>query len=391
MAVGTALLAAAPALCLAGAAPMPSFPLQNAADPGQRFPVVGLGTGGYGDKNGTNPECWWESCDGGVLARDAIKNWLQLGGRRIDDADSYFHQNATGAALRESGVERQDIYYLSKVGPSNPLGYSDIMDQSVRIQRETGTDYVDMLLIHWPTGGSQGTIQSLQSSDPLCNTTATTFDEKGCRISSWRALVTLWKNGFARAIGVSNYNVTHIREIADSGLPLPSVNQVPYNPHRYQSHAELEQLCRGMGIMINGYSPLGVPDLVQPGGSRGHHVFPKSVGAPSLLDEQVVKDIAAKWNATAAQVLIAWSVGIGVPVQPRTKNVQHMKENLAAATLQLDAADLVAVGALAEDTCDEDPHWYECAPTATHCPPQCCDTAPCKTDSMGNCCATGGQ
>ena len=68
-----------------------------------------------------------------------------------------------------------------------------------------------------------------------------------------------------------------------------------------------------------------------------------------------------------------------------------MLENMEAWKLKLTPADMVTLGALYESTCDVDPYWYECTPTAKTCPPQCCDNAPCKTDSTGNCCAGGGQ
>ena len=87
----------------------------------------------------------------------------------------------------------------------------------------------------------------------------------------------LFNSGFARAIGVSNYNETHIREIADAGLPMPAVQQIPYNPHRYKSHATMEQQCRALGITVNGYSPFGVVDLSKGSGSRGGHSWPSKV------------------------------------------------------------------------------------------------------------------
>jgi len=385
------MFASTAALATAAAPPMPYITLKNAAVPGNHMPVIGLGTGGYGDTAGKLPECWWDICDHGKLAETAMTKWLNLGGRRFDDATSYYHQKATGRVIQETSVPRNEIYYVSKVGPSDPLGYNDTLAEAESIRKVAGLDYVDLLLIHWPTGGQQGTIAGNVSSDPLCNTTNAHYDEVECRLTTWRAMVHLFNSGFARAIGVSNYNETHIKEIADAGLPLPAVNQIPYNPHRYKSHARMEQLCRVLGIVVNGYSPFGVPDLASSGGSRGGHVWPSKVGTASLLQEPTVKTIAAKKNSSAAQVLIAWSLAVGVPVNPRTTNPDHMIENMMAFNLKLSSSDILAIGSLHESTCDEDPGWYECTPTAKTCPPQCCGKPPCPADSEGNCCAGGGQ
>ena len=80
------------------------------------------GTGGYGSVAGKEPECWWDICDNGKLAEDAMLKWLELGGRRFDDATSYYHQKATGRVMKKTSVPREKIFYVSKVGPSDPLG-----------------------------------------------------------------------------------------------------------------------------------------------------------------------------------------------------------------------------------------------------------------------------
>ena len=351
----------------------------------------GADQNGYGAPGASAPECWWDICDNGIVAEKAITAWLDLGGRRIDDATSYYHPKATGRALNATSVPREEIYYVSKTGPSDPLGYDDVLAQAESIRTIVGLDYVDALLVHWPTGGQQGTIATNVSTDPACQTMNATYDEKQCRLNTWRAMVKLYESGFARAIGVSNYNRTHIEEIIEAGLPLPAINQIPYNPHRHRSHAEMEQLCKTLGILVNGYSPFGVLDLANASGSRGGHVWPPSVGAPSLLEEPIIVKIAAKHNATAAQVLSAWSVAVGIPVNPRTKNQSHMEENLAAWQVPLTAEDLFELSSLPESPCDIDPYWYQCTPTSTACPPQCCQTPPCKADSAGYCCAGANQ
>jgi diketogulonate reductase-like aldo/keto reductase len=362
---------------------MPGVKLRNAAQPGEEYPVVGLGTGGYGNSGSPSPECWWDVCDNGTVAEEAILAWLAMGGRRIDDATSYYHPLASARALKATPVPREEIYYVSKTGPSDALGHDDILKEAQAL-KDMGIDYVDMLLVHWPTGGAN-------SSDPLCqqDNNPSTYDERGCRLSTWRAMVKLFDNGFARAIGVSNYNETHIREIVEAGLPLPSLTQIPYNPHRHRSHARMFQLCTSLGIAVSGYSPLGLAE--DSGISGSGHSWPPSVGAPSLLQEPAVLQIASNHNASAAQVLIAWSLAVGVTVNPRTSNASHMRENLLAWQIPLTPAEVLQLSMLPESTCDVDPTWYECTPTHTACPPQCCAKPPCPADESGNCCASGGQ
>eukprot|EP01084_Bolivina_argentea_P228720 386228_1 len=148
-----------------------AFPLHNAAVPGLTFPWVGLGTGGYGFNNSVSqPECWSELAGCGERAQKAIIEWLEVGGPRVDDANTYYHQNHTGFALRDTKVPREDFFYLTKVGPPNPLGYEDTMAQVATMKAVLHTRYVDALLIHWPQNGKQGSVAPIPSKDAACQT-----------------------------------------------------------------------------------------------------------------------------------------------------------------------------------------------------------------------------
>ena len=213
---------------------VPSVTLRNAALPGLQMPAIGLGTGAYSNDPsvgyGGYPECWSTSAGCGAWTQQAVSTWLSRGGRRIDAANSYQDQKDVGIGMAASGVPRSEIFLLSKVGPSNPLGYNDSLAQFETILSDMNTTYVDALLIHWPwQSASQGNVShntSVPSSDPACIPATATYDEKGCRLSTWRALVSIFNSGRARSIGVSNYNVSHMQEIIDAGMMLPSINQV---------------------------------------------------------------------------------------------------------------------------------------------------------------------
>lgn len=172
------------------------------------------------------------TCDDYV--EQAVQDWIAVGGRRLDCANSYNNQASVGKAIKKSGVKREELFILSKVGPSFPLGYQDALSQFEQVKTDLQTDYVDLLLIHWPyQNPSQGNVtnHTKTSSDPACQFGAT-YDATKCRLDTWRALVEIWRAGGARAIGVSNYNHTHINEIVDAGLPLPALTQNPYHIYR---------------------------------------------------------------------------------------------------------------------------------------------------------------
>lgn len=386
-----ALLAWAPALAAAAAAAAPAVPsvaLLNAAVPGLTMPAIGLGTGAYSDNAaigyGNYPECW-SSCGGcGGFARRAVGLWFDAGGRRIDAADSYQNQADVGAAIGSSGVPRGDVFLLSKVGPSQPLGFNDTLAQFAKVKADMGVGYVDALLVHWPWDSkSQGNVTqngTAQSTDPLCNHTSTAYSEAGCRLSTWRAMVQIFESGGARAIGVSNYNVSHLQEIVDAGMPLPSINQVPFHLYRSSSQMDVLAFCARHGITLLGYSPFGVPDF---------HAYPPSLPAANQLEHPAVVAIAAKYGVTPAQVLIRWQWALGVPVNPRSMSAQHMADNLAAYTALpfLNQTEVNTLSSQPQVTCGMDPKW--CVPqcvcalsTACHpcaCGRECLPPAPATT------------
>jgi diketogulonate reductase-like aldo/keto reductase len=291
------------------------------------------------------------------FSQKAVGLWLEAGGRRIDSANSYQDDVDVGAALAASNVPRGDLFILSKVGPSNPLGFNDTLKQFAGVLTNLQTTYVDLLLVHWPWDSvSQGNVSRnvTQSSDPLCNHTSPLFDERGCRLSTWSAMVEIWKSGGARAIGVSNYNVTHFQEIIDAGMPLPALTQNPFHLYRSSTQMDVKSFCERHGIVFLGYSPFGVPD---------YYVYPTpALPAANQLQHPAVLDIAARHNATPAQVLIAWQWQLGVPVNPRSMNQQHMVDNLNAyGGLWLNQSDIDTLSSQPQAFCTVD-SYYECAP-----------------------------
>jgi 2,5-diketo-D-gluconate reductase A len=184
---------------------VPGVVLKNAADTGMVFPATGLGTG-----------CAIGGCNVAAPQPDASlnmsKQWLRIGGRRFDGADSYGIEPGIGLAIQQSGLQRSEVFIVSKTGPGGlawPLGYNETIAQAEQIVANYSTGYVDLLLIHWPTNygpcSYHGPTPSIPTTDPACDTSLRSYSATGCRLSTWRALVVVWKRGLAKAIGVSNF------------------------------------------------------------------------------------------------------------------------------------------------------------------------------------------
>jgi 2,5-diketo-D-gluconate reductase A len=287
---------------------------------------------------------------------EAVTSWLSIGGRRLDAADSYDTQFSVGRAMAQSSVPREEIFLLQKTGNWNPMGFEDSISQMDFLLNQMGVKYVDLLLNHWPTSPASPSV------DPLCDPKKATYDAKGCRLSTWRAYVEFYKNGTALAIGVANYNISHLQEIIDAGMPLPAVNQVPFHLYNAGAQQELLAWCAAHKIVVLSYSPLGIPDW---------HAFPTpALPASSTLADPVLLQIAAAHApATPAQIILAWLWAQGVPSNPRTMNTTHMAENLdAIATVKLSAAEITALSSRPLDMCSADNSFYECVPNGGYYP-----------------------
>lgn len=148
--------------------------LMNAARGEVLMPVVGLGTGGYGTPDGKGGEYW-----GPEQGHNATVEWLKAGGRRIDTSDNYGSRDGIGTGWKASGVARSEIFITSKVDPS---GYNETLEAFAGILTSLQTDYVDLLLMHWPGARSSASEEAI----PSCKQGRSTWTE--CRIQTWQAL-----------------------------------------------------------------------------------------------------------------------------------------------------------------------------------------------------------
>jgi len=314
----------------------PGVILKNAAVPGTLMPDVGLGTGGYGDPGNINGEHW-----NNEIARLAVLNWLKVGGIRIDNANDYNTSEGIGAGIEQSGRNRESIFITSKTGPRFPLGYETTLTQTEDILKSLKTHYVDLLLLHWP-----GPYTTAGMDWPCYKNNSF----KSCRQESWRALEELFKAGKARAIGVSNFEVTHLEDIFELKSLIPAVNQVEYHPYWHED--DLVAYCKAHDILFNSYSSVGCPD---------HMSSTDNPDAWSIqvIQQPTVLQIAQKYNKTPGQVVLRWSLDQGLVVNARSWDSVHHIDNLNIFDFSLTTAEIAAIGAIPKPTNPKvcyDPH-----------------------------------
>ncbi len=237
----------------------------------------------------------WKTPPGGTT-RESVRHALECGYRLIDTAKMYGNEADVGAAVRESGIPREEVFVTTKLWNSDH-GYDRALRAFEDSRERLGLGAVDLYLIHWPVAK--------------------------LRAESWEALVKIKETGRARSIGVSNYTVAHLEELLAASSVPPSVNQVEFHPFLYQR--ELLEFCNRHGIRLEAYSPL----------TRGHR----------LRDPQVL-DIAAKNGKTPAQVLIRWGLQHGVVEIPKSQRPERIRENAEVFDLSLSPRDMAALDGL---------------------------------------------
>lgn len=249
---------------------------------GARIPLAGLGT--------------WE-LRGRTCAR-VVEQALRLGYRHIDTAEMYDNEREVGEGLRASGVERKEVFVVTKVWPSHFVARELIKAARDSLARLRVTE-VDLLLLHWPN-----------PRIPLSETLP--------------ALCKVKEDGLSRHIGVSNFTVALIEEaVALASAPLVC-NQIEMHPFLDQS--KVVAACRAHGMAVTAYSPIAR------GGAKNNALLAK---------------IGKAHGKTAAQVSLRFLVQQGVAVIPRTSRVERLSENLAIFDFELSDAEMTEIAGLA--------------------------------------------
>ncbi|KPB03150.1 aldo/keto reductase [Bacillus sp. CHD6a] len=235
----------------------------------------------------------------GQEVESSVKIAIHAGYKSIDTAAIYKNEEGVGKGIRESDVPREELFITTKVWNADQ-GYESTLKAFDESMEKLGLEYLDLYLVHWPV--------------------------KGKYVETWKALEKLYKDGKVRAIGVSNFQIHHLQDILDVAEVKPMVNQVEYHPKL--SQVELLNFCKENGIQMEAWSPL----------MQGQ-----------LLDNDVLKDIAAAHNKSVAQVILRWDLQNGVVTIPKSVKEHRIKENADIFDFELSEDEMQRIHALNED------------------------------------------
>ena len=280
---------------------------------GDKIDAIGLGT--------------WKSAPGEV--GDAVKTALKAGYRHIDCAAVYGNEKEVGAALQESfseyDIKREDVWITSKLWNTEHKP-KDVIPALKQTLSDLQLEYLDLYLIHWPIAFKPGLEGFPQSDEDYLS-----LDEVPI-IETWKAMLEAKEQGLIKHAGVSNFSIKKLKDLSATTDDAPEMNQIELHPYLQQD--DMLNYCKDNGIHVTAYSPLGSSDR------------PDSMKAddePSLLENEVIHEIADKHDATPAQVLIKWAVERDTIVIPKSTNAGRIEENLSSSSLSLDEEDMAKI------------------------------------------------
>jgi diketogulonate reductase-like aldo/keto reductase len=253
-----------------------SVPTKTLAD-GREIPTLALGV--------------WQTPEGGQT-KDAVRWALELGYRHIDTAQGYGNEESVGEGFRQSGLDRSDVFITTKFYPGSEDPVREIEGSLQRLRLE----YVDLYLVHWPQGGPTWAWPGMEQAQSL---------------------------GYARSIGVSNFDVTELDQVFAVATSPPVANQVNVNPFSYRRELIDENWRRN--LVTEAYSPLGT----------GRH-----------LSNSSVKEIADRVSRSPSQVLIRWGLQHDFVVLAKSAHRERIAENAGALGFSLSEVEMAKLDRL---------------------------------------------
>ena len=247
---------------------MKNFKLNN----GIEIPAIGFGT--------------WQ-IEEGENAYNAVKTALEVGYTHIDTAAVYGNEVSVGKAIKDSGIERKDLFVVTKLW-NDMRGYENAKQAFATSLDKLGLEYVDLYLLHWPA-----------------NETQFPDDWNEINTASWKALEELYNEGRIKAIGVSNFMVNHLEALLATAEVKPSVNQIEFHPGFTQP--AVVEFCKKHDILVEAWSPLG---------------------SGRILKDETLKSIADKHQVSVGQVCIQFAIQQNVLPLPKSENPVNIKDNL---------------------------------------------------------------
>lgn len=226
-----------------------------------------------------------------------VSDALKTGYRMIDTAQAYHNEEGVGAAVRKSGIPREELFLVSKIWISN-YGYEKAKASIDESLRKLDTDYLDLMLLH----------------QPFCD-----------RYGAYRALEAAYKEGKLRAIGVSNFYPDHFIDLASNVEIVPAVNQV--ETHVFDQQTEAQKYMEEFGTRIMAWGPL-------------------AEGRNNFFTNPVLAAIGAKYGKSVAQVALRWLTQRGVIIIPKSVHVERMEQNLDIFDFTLSEEDMAEIARL---------------------------------------------
>ncbi len=235
---------------------------------------------------------------------EAVKSAFSAGYRMVDTASRYNNEKGVGQALVSYGLMREEVFITTKLWNADQ-GYDNTLKAIDASLERLGVSYVDLYLVHWPSASEDKT-ESLNK-----------------REETWRAMEEIYNSGKAKAIGVSNFTITHLEEMKKYANTMPMVNQVEFHPFLFQK--DLLEYCRANNIVLEAHTPL--------------------VKGTKMLDAHIVT-IAKKYNKSPAQLLLRWGIQHGAVVLPKSLNPDRIKENINIFDFEIAPEDMEKLDSL---------------------------------------------
>jgi 2,5-diketo-D-gluconate reductase B len=265
----------------------------DAAPLADGMPMLGLGT--------------WQNTDPDEC-RTAVREALEMGYRHIDTAQAYDNEAEVGEGIAAADVPREEVFLATKVWTTN-LSHDDVLSTTQDSLDRLGVDSVDLLYVHWPT----------DAYDP--DETLAAFDE-------------LYSQGKVDRVGVSNFARRHIEEAVDTLDAPVFANQVELHPLLPQE--DVRAVCAEHDVEVVAYSPL----------ARGE-----------VFDVPLLGELADDYDTSAAGISLAWLRAKGVTAIPKATSTEHIRDNWASLTVDLDDDDVARIDDLSQEGRRVDPDW----------------------------------
>uniref|UniRef100_A0A8D8XTW5 Alcohol dehydrogenase [NADP(+)] A n=2 Tax=Cacopsylla melanoneura TaxID=428564 RepID=A0A8D8XTW5_9HEMI len=284
----------------------PTLQLNN----GQEIPALGLGT--------------WQGTAGSGEVKAAVLAALDAGYRHIDTAACYLTEEDIGVAIKkkisQGDIKREELFITTKLWITH-FEPEMVVKACQNSCKKLGLDYVDLYLIHWPFGIKGKDVEDLSFEGEESNVS---LEE------TWRGMEKCVEKGFAKSIGLSNFNSVQIKRILDCAKIKPVNLQIEVHP--YLNQRKLIDYCKKQNITVTAYSPLGAPWT--------------NPDKPLLINDPVLKEIADKYRKSPAQVVLRYLIQSGTIPIPKSGSPQRIQENIDVFDFKLEQADVEKIDAL---------------------------------------------